>query len=192
MKEEQISNAKIYNNKFYNLEKVYSVLVNRGAVNIDIFENDLFGGVNVASIEDIVKIYDNNIYGGEVKADLIGWNINDGYTINKVIVEGNKIDNSFIFANKVKDILIMNNEINYDKLYINCSNSAIYNNKFTQNTNIRFKLENNENNQKYDFYFLNNYSGNMNSYIVPDIEDINLVTLYEKENEIEKYIEKFK
>ena len=131
---EQIENAKVYRNKFYNFQKTYAIVANRGTKTTEIYENDVKGMVSVASVSDKAIVRDNYIAEIGFKSDLTGWNSNAGYTLNKVVLQNNFIDNGYVFINKANDVLISGNKLNSERFYIVCSNGAVYNNTFEQKT----------------------------------------------------------
>lgn len=98
-----IDKIKIYRNKLYASKSYSAVKLYYGCRTVEIFENDLYGNINVHDVKETVHIYQNKLYNGKVHT--YGNEEDERFIINKIIVNDNELyqyDVNNIVANEVK------------------------------------------------------------------------------------------
>lgn len=145
LKSEFVDNISIYNNKIYNLGCNNAIIINGGTKNVNIYDNDMFGGIEVASTEGTVNIKKNKIKKGKLKISLSNYNYDRGYNLNTVIVDENEFENVNVDINKATRAILKNNKLsNYNKIIVSSSNLYMYNNYFYTNGELNYKLNEND------------------------------------------------
>lgn len=184
LKTETVNNVYIYNNKFYELGNVYAIKTEGGTYNVDIYDNEIYGGFIIASTEERINIFNNNIKNGKVDITLTSYNSNRGYNLKKIYMHNNTIEEVDININSVEDVLFEDNDIVETSINIeDCNNMIFLDNNFYNNNNNKFVYTySNQEPNILNLYLYNNkgideYNTEINDEnrlnIITDLEEIN-------------------
>lgn len=187
LKTETVNKVYIYNNKFYELGNVYAIKTEGGTYNVDIYDNEIYGGFLIASTEDKINIFNNKIKKGKVDITLTSYNSNRGYNLKKVHMGNNNIEGVSINIDSVENVLFENNGIIESDINIeDCDNMIFIDNNFNNNNSNQFIYTYTNQETNILNLYLHNNKG-IDKYKI-EIKEDNRLNIITDEGKINQYI----
>lgn len=131
---EKSDNINIYDNKFYNLNGNYSIYYYRNLYNSNIYNNEISGKLFIHDVKGLIKIHDNIMNNANISCGITEEEKENGFTVAKVIIENNNMQNSNIKLTNCEKSIIHNNTIYNQTIEVKNSESAIINNIVISNS----------------------------------------------------------
>lgn len=126
---EKSDNINIYDNKLYNLNGNYSIYYYRNLFNSKIYNNEISGQLFIHDVKGNLQIFDNLMNNASVICSVTERENENGFMINKVIINNNTMKNSNISLKNCEKAIIENNIVYNREIVIKESEAAIINNK---------------------------------------------------------------
>ena len=184
---QKVDNIYIANNVLRTrTDKIAIMTYNHRIYDVIIENNQIMGQVNIYASNGEVAIQNNTISGGKLQI------LPSIYYLEKVVVQGNQINNTEVLVNNATACFFINNQLEDSKITNYINNFYLLNNKMHFNTmqDFGYILENNSEQEENTCYIYGNdifnckqeYQKASNVTIIEDITEINEKL---KENEIE-------
>lgn len=170
------NNINIYNNKLYNSISNLGIMVYSGFDNGKIYNNEITGRILICNVDDNLLIENNTIYDGGIVAKKDYYGTNNKFTINKLIINNNKLKDSKLQVEEPQYFIIQNNNLEDTTTSIIFIKGAILKNQSNSSINIL-----NKNEEQKELYYLGN------NFLKPEISDE--IKLNDKEEEINEFIQ---
>lgn len=192
-----IDNIIIKNNKMYNIENNYAIIVMGNSRNVSIENNQLFKGISCDNIKEKLIISENEVSNGNVSIAVTDAGLSQGKIINKAIVKGNHLFNSNLYLSNAKDVWVEENELINKGIMTFNSNACFLNNIVKNESNSyllagfysRTSTAGDAAKNVHIYLYGNIYEGKMSS--AENIEESAMIVVHRKEEEILKYEKEF-